>query len=91
LLGDCNAETTDKEIAARAYKLSEEAGMPKDRDQEFWHQAEQRWRAEISISTLGNARAAYVATTGRHRRRAPDQNALLAVQCGNALGVFSAT
>ena len=32
---------SDKEIAARAYNLWEEAGMPKDRDEEFWHAAEQ--------------------------------------------------
>jgi hypothetical protein len=32
---------TEKEIAARAYKLWEAAGMPPGRDEEFWQAAEQ--------------------------------------------------
>jgi Protein of unknown function (DUF2934) len=35
------AKPTEQEIAARAYRLWEAAGMPKDRDEEFWHAAEQ--------------------------------------------------
>jgi hypothetical protein len=35
------AKPTEQEIAARAYRLWEAAGMPKDRDDEFWHAAEQ--------------------------------------------------
>jgi hypothetical protein len=35
------AKPTEQEIAARAYRLWEAAGMPKDRDDEFWHLAEQ--------------------------------------------------
>ncbi|HEU0146153.1 MAG TPA: DUF2934 domain-containing protein [Bradyrhizobium sp.] len=32
---------TDEEIAARAYKLWEQHGMPAGRDDDFWHLAEQ--------------------------------------------------
>ena len=32
---------TDKEIAARAYKLWEENGRPEGKEEEFWHAAEQ--------------------------------------------------
>lgn len=32
---------SEREIAARAYQLWEEAGRPKDRHDEFWHAAEQ--------------------------------------------------
>lgn len=35
------AKPSEKEIAARAYKLWEAAGMPKGKDDEFWHAAEQ--------------------------------------------------
>ena len=35
------AKPTEQEIAARAYRLWETAGMPKDRDEEFWHAAQQ--------------------------------------------------
>ena len=31
----------DREIAARAYKLWEEAGQPEGKDEEFWKLAEQ--------------------------------------------------
>jgi Protein of unknown function (DUF2934) len=33
---------TDKEIAARAYKLWEENGRPEGKDEEFWHAAIQQ-------------------------------------------------
>ena len=36
------AKPTEQEIAARAYRLWEAAGMPKDKDEEFWHAAEQQ-------------------------------------------------
>ena len=32
---------SDEEIAARAYKLWKDHGMPTGRDDEFWHLAEQ--------------------------------------------------
>jgi hypothetical protein len=35
------AKPSEKEIAARAYKLWEEAGMPVGKDDEFWRAAEQ--------------------------------------------------
>ena len=35
------AKPTEQEIAARAYRLWEAAGMPKAKDEEFWHAAEQ--------------------------------------------------
>lgn len=40
------ATPSEKDIAARAYKLWEKAGMPKGRDEEFWHAAEQELRNE---------------------------------------------
>ena len=40
------ATPSKKDIAARAYKLWEKAGMPKGRDEEFWHAAEQELRHE---------------------------------------------
>jgi hypothetical protein len=33
---------TDKEIAARAYRLWEENGRPEGKEEEFWHAAEQQ-------------------------------------------------
>ncbi|MBR0777906.1 DUF2934 domain-containing protein [Bradyrhizobium diazoefficiens] len=35
------AKPSDKEIAARAYKMWEDAGMPEGKDEEYWHAAEQ--------------------------------------------------
>ena len=35
------AKPNEKEIAVRAYKLWEAAGMPKDKDEEFWRAAQQ--------------------------------------------------
>ena len=35
------AKPSDKEIAARAYKLWEQNGQPEGRDEEFWRLAEQ--------------------------------------------------
>jgi len=35
------AKPSDKEIAARAYKLREQNGQPEGRDEEFWRLAEQ--------------------------------------------------
>ena len=35
------AKPTEQEISARAYRLWEAAGMPKGKDDEFWHAAEQ--------------------------------------------------
>jgi len=32
---------SEKEIAARAYRIWEEAGMPNGKDEEFWRAAEQ--------------------------------------------------
>jgi hypothetical protein len=40
------AEPSKQEIEARAYKLWEQAGRPKDREAEFWHLAEQELRNE---------------------------------------------
>jgi hypothetical protein len=33
---------TEQDIAARAYRLWEEAGMPEGKDEEFWRAAEQQ-------------------------------------------------
>jgi hypothetical protein len=33
---------TEQDIAARAYRLWEEAGMPEGKDDEFWRAAEQQ-------------------------------------------------
>jgi hypothetical protein len=35
------AKPSDKEVAARAYKMWEDAGMPEGKDEEYWHAAEQ--------------------------------------------------
>jgi hypothetical protein len=35
------ANPSDKEIAARAYKIWEERGRPEGKEEEFWHLAEQ--------------------------------------------------
>ena len=37
----------DKEIAARAYRLWDLAGMPQGRDEEFWRAAELELGAEV--------------------------------------------
>ena len=39
-------EPSKQEIEARAYQLWEEAGCPKDREDEFWHLAQQELRNE---------------------------------------------
>ena len=36
------AKPTEKEIAARAYELWEEDGMPEGKDKEFWEAATQQ-------------------------------------------------
>ena len=46
------AEPNKQEIEARAYKLWEEAGRPKDREAEFWHLAEQELRNEDKASPI---------------------------------------
>jgi len=46
------AKPTDKEIAARAYKLWEQAGQPKGRDEEFWHLSQQELLNEDKSSPL---------------------------------------
>ena len=43
---------SDKEIAVRAYKLWEQHGQPKGRDEEFWQLAEQELRNEDKSSPL---------------------------------------
>jgi hypothetical protein len=45
-------ELTEKEIAARAYRLWKEAGQPEGRDEDFWHAAEQEIRNEDKSSPL---------------------------------------
>jgi hypothetical protein len=40
------AESMEREIAARAYRLWSEAGQPQGRDEEFWTAAEQELRNE---------------------------------------------
>jgi hypothetical protein len=35
------AKPTEQEIAARAYRLWEAAGMPEGKDEEYWRAAEQ--------------------------------------------------
>ncbi len=42
----------DREIAARAYKLWEEAGQPEGKDEEFWKLAEQELVNEDRSSPL---------------------------------------
>jgi len=44
------SEPSKHEIEARAYRLWEEAGCPKDRDAEFWRLAEQQLRNEDKAS-----------------------------------------
>jgi hypothetical protein len=43
---------TEIEIIRRAYELWQQAGEPKDRDQDFYHQAEQELRNEDKSSPL---------------------------------------
>jgi DUF2934 family protein len=43
---------TDKEIAAKAYKLWEQAGQPDGKDEEFWRLAEQELLNEDRSSPL---------------------------------------
>ena len=42
LLEKRTTKPTDKEIAARAYRLREENGRPEGKEEEFWHAAEQQ-------------------------------------------------
>ncbi|WP_084518397.1 DUF2934 domain-containing protein [Bradyrhizobium sp. 26S5] len=42
----------DEAVAARAYKLWEKAGKPEERDEEFWHLAEQELLNEDKGSPL---------------------------------------
>jgi Protein of unknown function (DUF2934) len=46
------AKPSDKEIAARAYKLWEQKGQPEGRDEEFWRLAEQELLNEDKSSPL---------------------------------------
>ena len=39
-------EPTEKEILERAYQLWERAGRPENREDEFWHAAQQQLRNE---------------------------------------------
>ena len=43
---------TQDQIIHRAYELWEQAGKPDDRDQEFYHQAEQELRNEKKSSPV---------------------------------------
>ena len=43
---------SDKEIAAKAYKLWEQAGQPDGKDEEFWRLAEQELINEDESSPL---------------------------------------
>jgi len=43
---------SDKEIAAKAYKLWEQAGQPDGKEEEFWHLAEQELLNEDKSSPL---------------------------------------
>jgi hypothetical protein len=43
---------SDKEIAARAYKLWEQAGQPSGKDAEFWRLAEQQLINEDKTSPI---------------------------------------
>jgi hypothetical protein len=52
------AKPTEKEIAARAYKLWESAGMPTGKDEEFWHAAEQELLNEDKSQSDANSRHA---------------------------------
>jgi hypothetical protein len=42
----------EEDIRTRAYDLWKQAGEPEDRDEEFWHLAEQELRNEDKSSTL---------------------------------------
>jgi hypothetical protein len=42
----------EEDIRTRAYDLWKKAGEPEDRDEEFWHLAEQELRNEDKSSTL---------------------------------------
>ena len=42
----------EEDIRTRAYDLWKQAGEPEDRDEEFWHLAEQQLRNENKSSTL---------------------------------------
>ncbi|WP_084518497.1 DUF2934 domain-containing protein [Bradyrhizobium sp. th.b2] len=42
----------DEAVAARAYQLWEKAGKPEERDEEFWHLAEQELLNEDKGSPL---------------------------------------
>lgn len=43
---------TEQDIAARAYRLWEAAGMPEGKDEEFWRAAEQELLKEDTSSTM---------------------------------------
>ena len=45
-------EPTEKRIKCRAYQLWEKAGQPEDRDEEFYHLAEQELRNEDESNPL---------------------------------------
>jgi hypothetical protein len=50
--GTVMIKPSDKEIAARAYKLWEQNGQPEGRDEEFWRLAEQELLNEDKSSPL---------------------------------------
>ena len=45
-------EPSKQEIEARAYQLWEKAGRPQDREEEFWHLAQQELRNENKSSPV---------------------------------------
>jgi hypothetical protein len=46
------AYPTDEQIRTRAHELWEQAGKPKDRENEFWHLAEQELLNEDKSSPI---------------------------------------
>jgi hypothetical protein len=49
---ECNMYPTDEQIRERAHRLWVEAGKPKDREQEFWHQAERQLQVQSNQPNL---------------------------------------
>ena len=49
------AEPTEREIMNRAYQLWERAGRPENREDEFWHAAQQDPSQRGQIFTPANA------------------------------------
>ena len=46
-------EPTEKEIQARAYQIWEPEGRPENREEEFWHLAQQELRNEVKSYPTG--------------------------------------